>query len=217
MAIIELDGRIAHKRDTDAALSQSGFIPMDGEIVLAEIDGEVRIKAGDGQRTYAQLPFLDATLREDIAGKADANHTHAVVTESAGGFMSPTDKMKLDGIFQWKINPLTPAGQGSVTAPRNTTAYFGEYAVEQSGLYYLWYQTWAQPGEYNKTFVLFLDSAENGEMAVRGEATSNVTVMCVAGVFSLSAGDTIKGRIFHNCTDTQSVGTKFGVLLLTAA
>lgn len=122
-----------------------------------------------------------------------------------------------DSFLSWKINPLTSAGQGSVTAPRNTTVYFGEYTVEQSGLYYLWYQTWAQPGEYNKTFVLFLDSAENGEMAVRGEATSNVTVMCVAGVFSLSAGDTIKGRIFHNCTDTQSVGTKFGVLLLTAA
>lgn len=292
MAKIELDGRIGHKRDTDAALTQSGFVPLDGELVLAELDGEVRLKAGDGVRTYAELPFLDAVLREEIEGKADADHTHAEATERTGGFISPTDKEKLDGIeanannyshptyfmrdsdlykirvnnlghvagatkvtkeditalgipgenttyelatsssdglmssadkfrlysfFQWKINPLTPAGQGSVTVPRNTTAYFGEYTVEQSGLYYLWYQTWAQPGEYNKTFVLFLDSAENGEMAVRGEATSNVTVMCVAGVFSLSAGDTIKGRIFHNCTNSQSVGTKFGVLLLTAA
>lgn len=108
MAKIELDGRIGHKRDTDAALTQSGFVPLDGELVLAELDGEVRLKAGDGVRTYAELPFLDAVLREEIEGKADADHTHAEATESAGGFMSPTDKEKLDGIEENANNYTHP-------------------------------------------------------------------------------------------------------------
>lgn len=98
MAKIELNGRIGHKRDTDAALTQSGFVPLDGELVLAELAGEVRLKAGDGVRTYAELPFLDAVLREEIEGKADADHTHFLATEGMSGFMASTDKAKLDGI-----------------------------------------------------------------------------------------------------------------------
>lgn len=109
MAKIELDGRIGHKRDTDAALTQSGFVPLDGELVLAELDGEVRLKAGDGVRTYAELPFLDAVLREEIEGKADADHTHFLATEGMSGFMSSTDKEKLDGIEENANNYTHPS------------------------------------------------------------------------------------------------------------
>lgn len=108
MAKIELNGRIGHKRDTDAALTQSGFVPLDGELVLAELDGEVRLKAGDGVRTYAELPFLDAVLREEIEGKADADHTHFLATEGMSGFMSSTDKAKLDGIEENANNYTHP-------------------------------------------------------------------------------------------------------------
>lgn len=108
MAKIELDGRIGHKRDTDAALTQSGFVPLDGELVLAELDGEVRLKAGDGVRTYAELPFLDAVLREAVAEKADADHTHFLATEGMSGFMSSTDKAKLDGIEENANNYTHP-------------------------------------------------------------------------------------------------------------
>lgn len=108
MAKIELDGRIGHKRDTDAALTQSGFVPLDGELVLAELDGEVRLKAGDGVRTYAELPFLDAVLREAVAEKADADHTHFLATEGMSGFMSSTDKEKLDGVEENANNYTHP-------------------------------------------------------------------------------------------------------------
>lgn len=441
MAKIELDGRIGHKRDTDAALTQSGFVPLDGELVLAELDGEVRLKAGDGVRTYAELPFLDAVLREEIEGKADADHTHAEATESAGGFMSPTDKEKLDGIeenannythptyftrdsdlykirvnnlghvsgavavtkdditalgipgvdttydpattssdglmsaedkvklngisenanavsftrtatsgspigtlnidgtgttlyapapvyqtgittsgsgsaytatvagitsltrgasfimiphvvststaptlnvnglgarpirrrygygtsstttgysnawlganvphhviydgtywivedtpkpsandlsgtissaqvsnlMQWKVDPLSSAGQGSITVNRNTNGFFGLYNVTQSGLYYLWYQIWFQPNEYDKTCTMFLDSTDQGEISVRGVATCNATIVNNSGIFMLPYGDTIQCRVFHNCTNAQSIGYKYGVMLL---
>ena len=95
-----MNGRIGHKRDTDAALAQSGVVPLDGELVLAELDGEVRLKAGDGVRTYAQLPFLDASLRKAVEEKADADHTHFLATEGMSGFMSSTDKAKLDGVAE---------------------------------------------------------------------------------------------------------------------
>ena len=336
MAKIELDGRIGHKRDTDAALTQSGFVPLDGELVLAELDGEVRLKAGDGVRTYAELPFLDAVLREEIEGKADADHTHAEATESAGGFLSAADKEKLDGIeenannythptyftrdsdlykirvnnlghvsgavavtkdditalgipgvdttydpattssdglmsaadkvklngisenanavsftrtatsgsrigtlnidgtqtilyaptptnispsqitnlMQWKVNPLNSSSSGSVNVARNTNGYFGTYNVTQSGLYYLWYQAWLNPGEYEKTIAVFLDSMQKGEMSLRACASANTVVLCNSGIFSLTSGDMIRARIFHNCSNSQSVGYKYGVMLL---
>ena len=37
-------------------------------------------------------------LNQAITNKADKNHTHTAATQSAGGFMAPTDKKKLDGV-----------------------------------------------------------------------------------------------------------------------
>lgn len=37
-------------------------------------------------------------LNQAITSKADKNHTHTAATQSAGGFMAPTDKKKLDGV-----------------------------------------------------------------------------------------------------------------------
>ena len=52
-------GVIQHKRGTSAALGASNYVPAAGEIVVATDTGEM--KAGDGVKTWAQLPAYDGT------------------------------------------------------------------------------------------------------------------------------------------------------------
>lgn len=56
-------------------------------------------KAGN---VYAMLPKTKVSqvdgLSDALAGKAASSHTHDAASTSAAGFMSSTDKSKLDGI-----------------------------------------------------------------------------------------------------------------------
>ena len=68
-----ITGPIQHKRGTSAALQASDYIPAAGEIVVAYDTGEM--KAGDGVKTWAQLPSYDGTeiannYTETATGKA---------------------------------------------------------------------------------------------------------------------------------------------------
>lgn len=71
---------------------------LKGELVAVNDGGDYRLKIGDGTSNFSQLQFLDTPLRTLINGKANANHTHFTATTSMSGFMSSTDKAKLDGI-----------------------------------------------------------------------------------------------------------------------
>lgn len=133
---------------------------------------------------------------------------------SANDLSGTVSSAQVSNLMQWKVDPLSSAGQGSITVNRNTNGFFGLYNVTQSGLYYLWYQIWFQPNEYDKTCTMFLDSTDQGEISVRGVATCNATIVNNSGIFMLPYGDTIQCRVFHNCTNAQNIGYKYGVMLL---
>ena len=60
--------RIAHKRDTSANWTTNNPVLLYGEIILVDTaDGELRMKVGDGVKTYTQLPFTDEALRSLIS------------------------------------------------------------------------------------------------------------------------------------------------------
>ena len=68
-----VSGPIQHKRGTSVVLIASDFVPAAGEIVIATDTGEIR--AGDGVRTWANLPSYEGTeivnsLAETEEGKA---------------------------------------------------------------------------------------------------------------------------------------------------
>ena len=125
---------------------------------------------------------------------------------SANDLSGTISSAQVSNLMQWKVDPLSSAGQGSITVNRNTNGFFGLYNVTQSGLYYLWYQIWFQPNEYDKTCTMFLDSTDQGEISVRGVATCNATIVNNSGIFMLPYGDTIQCRVFHNCTNAQNIG-----------
>ena len=94
----ELNTRLQIRNATVAEFNSSNPVLLKGELVAVNEDGDYRLKIGDGTSTFSQLHFLDTPLRTLIGGKANVGHTHFLATTSMSGFMSSTDKAKLDGI-----------------------------------------------------------------------------------------------------------------------
>jgi len=58
------------KRDTSSNWTANDPLLLDGEMILVDTaEGELRIKIGDGKKTYKQLPFEDEILRNFIENK----------------------------------------------------------------------------------------------------------------------------------------------------
>lgn len=81
----EFNTRIKFKRDTSSNWTNKNPVILNGEIILVDTDsGELRVKVGDGSKTYTQLPFSDEVIRNLIPiNLADLNDdtTHRLVTD----------------------------------------------------------------------------------------------------------------------------------------
>lgn len=64
------NGRIIHKHDIAENWEKAtGFIPMQGEIIVYDIDANYnyeRIKIGDGATNVNELPFINDALKEEL-------------------------------------------------------------------------------------------------------------------------------------------------------
>lgn len=64
MATKTFQARVCSKRDTEINWEQSNPILLNGEIIIVDTaDGKIRIKTGDGQRKYNELPFNDEEIK----------------------------------------------------------------------------------------------------------------------------------------------------------
>ena len=85
MAEKRLNTRIIHKHETEANWLLSNLTPLQGEIIVYDIDANYnyeRFKIGDGTKNVNALPFVDDALREalvaqinDVDDKVDAVST----------------------------------------------------------------------------------------------------------------------------------------------
>lgn len=74
--------RIALKRDTSANWTNYNPVLLNGELILVDTaEGQLRVKIGDGIKTYTQLPFTDEALRALIT-EVDNNNSAVVVTKN---------------------------------------------------------------------------------------------------------------------------------------
>lgn len=64
---------------------------------LDEIDTSISGKAASGH-THDDRYYTESEMNAKLNGKANSSHSHSNATTSAAGFMSNTDKAKLDGI-----------------------------------------------------------------------------------------------------------------------
>lgn len=69
MAEKRLNARIIHKHETEANWLLSSLIPLQGELIVYDIDHNhsyERVKIGDGKTLVSSLPFVDDTLRDEL-------------------------------------------------------------------------------------------------------------------------------------------------------
>lgn len=73
--------RIQNKRDTAANWESRNPVLLNGEMVLVDTSaGELRIKIGDGVKTYTQLPFTDEKVRTLITEKQNKTDNNLQTT-----------------------------------------------------------------------------------------------------------------------------------------
>lgn len=78
----QIDARIRQKRDTAANWTNNNPVLLNGELIVVETStGAIRLKVGDGVKTFNQLPFLDETLRALITD-VDNNNSAVVMTKN---------------------------------------------------------------------------------------------------------------------------------------
>lgn len=78
----QINTRIRQKRDTAANWTSNNPVLLNGELIVVETStGAIRLKVGDGVKTFNQLPFLDETLRALITD-VDNNNSAVVMTKN---------------------------------------------------------------------------------------------------------------------------------------
>lgn len=82
--------RIQQKKDTDVNWTSNNPVLLENELIIVEMaNGECRLKIGDGVHVYKDLPFLDQSLRDDIAAAQEAaERAEALVYSGAGAHNS---------------------------------------------------------------------------------------------------------------------------------
>ena len=76
-----INARIALKRDTSANWTKHNPVLLNGELILVDTaEGQLRVKIGDGIKTYTQLPFMDEALRALIT-EVDNNNSKVVLKD----------------------------------------------------------------------------------------------------------------------------------------
>lgn len=78
----QINTRIRQKRDTAANWTNNNPVLLNGELIVVETStGAIRLKVGDGVKTFNQLPFLDEALRALITD-VDNNNSAVVMTKN---------------------------------------------------------------------------------------------------------------------------------------
>lgn len=85
MADKEFLTRIKMKRDTSSNWTNNNPVILNGEMILIDTDsGELRLKIGDGVKTYTQLPFNDEALRNLIQSSYNKDESFTITLVSTG-------------------------------------------------------------------------------------------------------------------------------------
>ena len=112
MAEKRLNTRIVHKHETEANwLLATNFIPMQGEIIIYDIDSThnyERVKVGDGKTLVSALPFIDANKVDKVAGKCLSTNDYTTTEKNKlAGIAEGANKTIVDGeLSSTSTNPV---------------------------------------------------------------------------------------------------------------
>ena len=103
--------RIALKRDTSANWTNHNPVLLNGELILVDTaEGQLRVKIGDGIKTYTQLPFMDEALRALIT-EVDNNNSKVVLKDLINNAEDEVlEILNIIRLSQEQYNSLAAAG-----------------------------------------------------------------------------------------------------------
>ena len=99
------------KRDTAANWTNHNPVLLNGELILVDTaEGQLRVKIGDGRRTYTQLPFMDEALRALIT-EVDNNNSKVVLKDLINNAEDEVlEILNIIRLSQEEYNSLAAAG-----------------------------------------------------------------------------------------------------------
>ena len=102
---------IRHKRDTAANWTNHNPVLLNGELILVDTaEGQLRVKIGDGIKTYTQLPFMDDALRTLITD-VDNNNSKVVLKDLINNAEDEVlEILNIIRLSQEEYNSLAAAG-----------------------------------------------------------------------------------------------------------
>lgn len=110
----QINTRIRQKRDTAANWTNNNPVLLNGELIVVETStGAIRLKVGDGVKTFNQLPFLDEALRALIT---DVDNNNSAVVMTKNGESQLLDTFNIVKLSEEEYNQLI----GSNTLDPNT-------------------------------------------------------------------------------------------------
>lgn len=129
-----LKTRMAQKADTAENWAKvNDFRPLLGEIIvyLFEEENLIKIKIGDGKTLIQDLPFfkgeIDITdtpdltdIQQQIDSLTESKASKEEASSESAGLMSPTDKIKLDGLKNYEL-PVAGKELGGVKTTSNVS------------------------------------------------------------------------------------------------
>lgn len=133
--VSELSDSKADKASVEEALngkSDSGHTHDERYYTETETNELLDGKSNSGH-THDDRYYTESETNNLLNGKADSTHTHSAATQSAAGFMSASDKTKLDGVAAGAnayTHPSYTARTGVPTA-NQTPAFGGTFQVTQ--------------------------------------------------------------------------------------
>lgn len=106
-----------------ATTSAAGFMSATDKAKLDGIAaGATKVTVDSALSSTSTNAIQNKAVYTALSGKSDASHTHSAATASAAGFLSASDKSKLDGIAAGANNYSLPTASGSTLGGVKTTS-----------------------------------------------------------------------------------------------
>lgn len=206
MAEKRLNTRIIHKHETEANWLLSSLVPMQGELIVYDIDDNYdyeRIKIGDGVQNVKSLPFVDAALRTELLGQIDAVDDKVDAVSALVGDTAVSEQ--IEAAAEVYVGPTRPT-DSNIKVWINTSEegtgvvpiipIVSSVALPASGWtgYNPYSQTVDVPSASSTSMITLQPSAQqildlqNEEitMTVENDGNGNITFYCINGVPSFN-------------------------------
>lgn len=162
---MQIQTRIKQKSDTEANWkSNSTFKPLEGEICYYSDLNKIKIGVKNAATSIADLPFLDCrnadsalslqgtspielvkgtlslsnlTLTYTSSKGSTSTITFPTASSSAAGWMSSTDKSKLDGLSNYVLNTATSSSLGGIKVGYSSSGRTYAVTIDSNGNAYV--------------------------------------------------------------------------------